>query len=89
MPDDPHPTTWLDVKIPLWGLIGLGIALIGQTATLLMWGVRMDERVQAVEAKVGTVLSISETVARMDERTRAMVQTVERIERRVDAQAAP
>lgn len=79
-----HAQTWLDVKIPLWGLITLAIALLAQTATLLMWGVRMDERVQAVEAKVQSVNQISETVARMDERTRSLVQGVERIERRID-----
>jgi hypothetical protein len=89
----PPRQLWLDFKIPIWGLICVGGALLVQTGTLLIWGARMDERVRVVEAKVQAVspavTQISETVARMDERTKAMVVSVERIERRIDAAEQP
>lgn len=83
---DHHQPSWIDLKIPLWGVIILCLGLLGQTATLIMWGAKMDARVAAVEAKVTSVGDLRETVARVDERTRALVDTVDRIDRRIDGE---
>ena len=87
---EPRTTSWIDLKIPLWGVITLFLALVGQSATLLMWGARIDARVTEntdaiakVEARMAGTAHLSETVARVDERTKALQETVNRIEQRV------
>jgi len=78
--------SWIDLKIPLWGLITLAIGLLVQTASLVVWGAKMDQRVQMLEQRTSEMAEVSETVARMDERTLSLVTTVNRIESRLSEQ---
>jgi hypothetical protein len=78
---------WIDMKIPLWGLITLAIGLLIQTASLVVWGAKMDQRVQMLEQRTDQMAAVSETVARMDERTQSLVATVNRIETRISEPA--
>lgn len=83
--------SWIDFKIPLWGVLTLALGLLAQSATLLMWGARIDSRVAAnteeiaqLQTKLAANAKLSETVARVDERTLALVETVNRIDQRID-----
>ncbi len=84
---------FIDFQIPLWGVITLLCGLLGQTAALLIWGAQMDERVSqntveivAMRQQIDGQAKLSETVARVDERTLALVETVNRIDQRVNGQ---
>ncbi|WP_374576124.1 hypothetical protein [Phenylobacterium sp.] len=81
-----RPASWIDLKIPLWGLITLAIGLLVQTASLVIWGAKMDQRVQMLEQRTNQMAEVSETVARMDERTLSLVTSVNRIESRLSEQ---
>lgn len=87
MTDAPiRSSPWIDLKIPLWGLITLAIGLLVQTASLVIWGAKMDQRVQMLEQRTNQMAEVSETVARMDERTLSLVTSVNRIESRLSEQ---
>ncbi len=83
--------SWIDLKIPLWGIVTLAVTILIQTASLLMWGAQIDARVtQHSEAitdlqnKATANGKLAETVARMDERTQTLILTVNRIDQRLD-----
>lgn len=82
--------SWIDFKIPAWGVITLVVGLLGQTATLLIWGAKIDDRVAQnerqiteIDNKLAANAKLAETVARVDERTQALVETVNRIDQRM------
>lgn len=82
-----RPIPWLDMKIPLWGIATLVVGLLLQSASLLIWGARIDERLSQntiaiadLQLKAANVASLRETVARIDERTQAMVVVVNRLD---------
>jgi hypothetical protein len=75
--------SFIDFKIPLWGVIVLSIGLAGQTGGLIWWGGKLDARVQQLEMRAAEDGKLAVTVARVDERTQALVQTVNRIESRI------
>jgi len=79
----------LDLQIPLWGIITMTLGLLGQTAALLIWGARIDQRVSQTESDIASLQSqlaaqakMVEVVGRLDERTQALVVTVNRIDAR-------
>jgi hypothetical protein len=76
---EPRAPKFIDFKIPAWGVLTLILGLVGQSATLLMWGTRMDERIAVLEADSLKNGKLGETVARIDERTAALVTTVNRM----------
>jgi hypothetical protein len=62
-----------------WSMIGVIIALVMQAVALVFWGGGLNQRVGALER---TVAPLSDgTIARMDERTLAMKDQLDRIER--------
>lgn len=82
-----NPFSWLDLKIPLWGIVTLMAALIAQSASLLVWGTHLTTQMASntaaisdLQLKAANVASLRETVARIDERTMAMVVTVNRMD---------
>lgn len=62
-----------------WSMIGVILALCGQIAVLLIWGGGIQQRVSSLEAIVAPLSD--GTLARLDERTKAMKDQLDRIER--------
>lgn len=68
-----------------WGAAALAATLLIQTAGIVWWGAKLDQRVASVEQKVAATESAGETIARLDERTSSMLTTIDRIDRRLTA----
>ena len=62
-----------------WSMIGVIMALIIQAATLVFWGGGINQRVSSLERIVAPLAD--GTLARLDERTKAMKEQLDRIER--------
>jgi hypothetical protein len=62
-----------------WSMIGVIVALILQAATLIFWGGGINQRVASLE-RLASPLADG-TLARLDERTKAMKEQLDRIER--------
>lgn len=62
-----------------WSMIGVIVALIIQAATLVFWGGGINQRVSSLERIVAPLAD--GTLARLDERTKAMKEQLDRIER--------
>jgi hypothetical protein len=60
-------------------MIGVIVALIVQAATLIFWGGGINQRVANLERVVSPLAD--GTLARLDERTKAMKEQLDRIER--------
>lgn len=69
-----------------WPMAGVVLALLVQTFGLIVWGAKIDQRVGALEQKVSASEKLSETVARMDERTSAMKSTLDHMDSRLSAE---
>lgn len=61
-----------------WSMIGVIIALVLQAATLIFWGGGLNQRVSNLERIVAPLAD--GTLARLDERTKAMKEQLDRIE---------
>ena len=61
-----------------WAMIGVIVALIVQAATLVFWGGGINQRVATLERTVAPLAD--GTLARLDERTKAMKEQLDRIE---------
>lgn len=62
-----------------WSMIGVIIALFVQAVSLVFWGGGLNQRVSALER---AAIPLSDgTLARLDERTKAMKEQLDRIER--------
>ena len=68
-----------DAKKLNWSMIGVIIALIVQAAALVFWGGGLNQRVSNLERIVAPLAD--GTLARLDERTKAMKEQLDRIER--------
>lgn len=62
-----------------WSMIGVIIALVVQAAALIFWGGGLNQRVSNLERVVAPLAD--GTLARLDERTKAMKEQLDRIER--------
>lgn len=62
-----------------WSMIGVIVALIVQAAALIFWGGGLNQRVQNLERVVAPLSD--GTLARLDERTKAIKDALDRIER--------
>ena len=65
-------------------VLSLIVAMFVQAGALIWWGSKLDSRVTALEAKVAASSHLSEDVARIDERTKAIQDALTRIARGVD-----
>lgn len=74
----PHPK-----KIDT-ALIGIVITLIVQAAGAIWWAATMNARLDKLEADIAPARQVVETVARLDERSKAMEIATQRIERKLD-----
>lgn len=74
----PHPK-----KIDT-ALIGIVITLIVQAAGAIWWAATMNARLDKLEADIAPARQVVETVARLDERSKAMEIAAQRIERKLD-----
>ena len=63
-----------------WSMIGVIVALILQAATLIFWGGGINQRVASLERIVSPLAD--GTLARLDERTQAMKEQLDRIEKK-------
>jgi len=72
-------TLHADARKLNWSMIGVIIALIVQAATLIFWGGGLNQRVSNLERIVAPLAD--GTLARLDERTQAMKEQLDRIER--------
>ena len=72
-------TLHADARKLNWSMIGVIIALIVQAATLFFWGGGINQRVSSLERIVAPLAD--GTLARLDERTKAMKEQLDRIER--------
>lgn len=61
-----------------WSMIGVIAALVLQAGTLIFWGGGLQARVSSLEQVVGPLSD--GTLARLDERTEAMKDQLDRIE---------
>ncbi|WP_433933000.1 hypothetical protein [Brevundimonas diminuta] len=68
-----------------WSMAAVVLSLIVQAAALVFWGGGLSSRVAALEARTAPLAD--GTLARLDERTVAIRQSLERIERREEAVA--
>lgn len=68
---------------PDWAMIAVVVAILTQSAVLIIWGAQLDQRVGSLESKVTASDGLAETVARVDERTAGLVTTVNRIDQRI------
>jgi hypothetical protein len=68
-----------------WGAAALACTILVQTAGIVWWGAKIDQRVSNLEERISSTASASETIARLDERTASMLTTIDRIDRRVSA----
>lgn len=73
------------VKRIEWGAAALLLTLLVQTAGIVWWASRIDQRVSTMEQKVAAAAPAGETIARLDERTASMLTTIDRIDRRLTA----
>lgn len=71
-----------------WGAAALGVTILIQTAGIVWWASRIDQRVSTVEQKVTATAAAGETLARLDERTRFLVTTIDRLDQRQQDQEA-
>ena len=62
-----------------WSMIGVIIALVIQAAALIFWGGGLNQRVSSLERIVAPLAD--GTLARLDERTKAIKEQLDRIER--------
>lgn len=74
----------LERKIPL----ALVVALIVQTGAVLLWSGRAAARIDALEVRVEAQAPVAERLARLEAQGEAARAALERIERRLDAEAA-
>ena len=72
-------TLHADARKLNWSMIGVIVALIVQAATLVFWGGGINQRVSSLERIVAPLAD--GTLARLDERTKAMKEQLDRIER--------
>jgi hypothetical protein len=63
-----------------WAMIGVIVALVMQAAALVFWGGGINQRVSSLERTVAPLAD--GTLARLDERTQAMKEQLDRIEKR-------
>ena len=63
-----------------WSMVGVIVALVVQAATLIFWGGGINQRVASLERIVGPLAD--GTLARLDERTQAMKEQLDRIEKK-------
>ncbi|MFY8163266.1 MAG: hypothetical protein ACOVKC_03415 [Brevundimonas sp.] len=69
-----------------WAMAGVVLSLLIQSAVLVAWGSKLDQRVEQLEVRTAGSEKLSETVARVDERTAGLVTTVNRIDQRLTDQ---
>lgn len=62
-----------------WSMIGVIVVLLINTAVLVFWGGGLNQRVSNLERIVAPLAD--GTLARLDERTKAMKEQLDRIER--------
>lgn len=72
-------TLHADARKLNWAMIGVIITLVMQVAVLVFWGGGINQRVVALERVVGPLAD--GTLARLDERTKAMQEQLDRIEK--------
>ena len=72
-------TLHADARKLNWSMIGVIVALCVQAMALVFWGGGLNSRVAALERVV--VPLADGTLARLDERTEAMKEQLDRIER--------
>ena len=73
-------TLHADARKLNWSMIGVIVALVVQAATLIVWGGGINQRVASLERIVGPLAD--GTLARLDERTQAMKEQLDRIEKK-------
>ena len=83
MENQPTWPTFLRAEV-----LGLIIAMLVQAAGLVWWGSQITSRVTALEAKVAASAHQAEDIARIDERTKSIDESVARIERQLDNKSA-
>ncbi len=84
MPD--QRTTRMTLSSTAISAIALAFGLLAQTAGIVWWGGHIDERVSVVEEKLAAGQGTAALIARLDERTAGLVTTMDRIDKRLDAQ---
>lgn len=68
------------------GLAGLILTIIIQTVTIVWWASGVDRRVTQLEKEIVPVSAVAVSVARLEERTEGIGDTMRRIERRLEAE---
>lgn len=74
------PPTFRFSRIPVWAIAGW---LIIQSITAVMWAAKIDDRMAHVEAAQASAANDHALLARMDERTANLKETVDRIDARL------
>lgn len=69
-----------DWTVPVWGVVVLAI----QGLAIIWWGATLTSRVQTLEASAAANLGTPATLARLDERGKAVDATLSRIEGQLD-----
>lgn len=83
MTDTPLSAVFRFSRVPVWAIAGW---LVVQTLTAIWWAAKMDERMSTVEAAQHSAAQDHTIIARLDERTINLPNTLERIDRRLATQ---
>jgi hypothetical protein len=66
-------------------LLGIVLTLLLQGVTAIWWAATMNNRMTQLEKDLAPARTVFETVARLDERSKAMESSTARIERKLDS----
>ncbi|MGA0603201.1 hypothetical protein ACO2Q3_21010 [Caulobacter sp. KR2-114] len=81
LPEDPgRPHFRITWEIPIWVVAGF----LSQAVAIGWWAAGVDGRVKALEARADQMNTVPPALARLDERTRQLSDSLTRIEARLD-----
>lgn len=70
-----------------WAMTGILLTVMFQAAMVFVWGGRLEQRVTALEGRTAGIEQIAVTLARVDERTQALILITNRNGARLDRDA--
>ena len=66
------------------GLLPVIVALAIQSATAIWWASGVERRIVTLESEVRPLSQLSDTVGRLDERSKATADGIDRVEHKLD-----
>lgn len=76
-------TFHMDMTVPIWGVALVVLTLLAQSGSGVWWVATLSGRVSVIEQRIHEQDKDHDTLARVDERTANLVETVNRIDQRL------